>query len=67
MTRIVNPFGLYDVYGNALEYVLIKNDASDNYSHALECRVSQEYDQSPACQLFFKMVKVEESKKKKNL
>ena len=60
-----NPFGLYDVYGNALEYVLIKNDASENYSHALECRVSQEYDQSPACQLFFKMVKVEESKKKK--
>ncbi len=60
-----NPFGLYDVYGNALEYVLIKNDASKNYSHALECRVSQEYDQSPACQLFFKMVKVEESKKKK--
>jgi hypothetical protein len=60
-----NPFGLYDVYGNALEYVLIKNDASENYSHALECRVSQEYDQSPACQLFFKMVKVEESKQKK--
>lgn len=60
-----NPFGLYDVYGNALEYVLVKNDASENYSHALECRVSQEYDQSPACQLFFKMVKVEESKKKK--
>lgn len=65
LLRDPNPFGLYDVYGNALEYVLIKNDASENYSHALECRVSQEYDQSPTCQLFFKMVKVEESKKKK--
>lgn len=59
-----NPYGLYDVYGNALEYVL-KRSSSVRYYHMLECQMGFEYDLSAACWLFFDMVGRRESERKK--
>lgn len=59
-----NPYGLYDVYGNALEYVL-KHSSSGRYHHMLECQTDLKYDRSPVCSLFFDMVGYRASKRRK--
>lgn len=59
-----NPYGLYDVYGNALEYVL-KRSFSGRYYHMIECQSDLKYDRSPVCSLFFDMVGYRASKRRK--